>query len=140
MEKYSAYKKHTVDTYSKLLVSALKSAGIYDSQKHDAVIGGVLAPLFQRLEEARNSIAQYGMLITEMTREDHEVLKRNPACDLELAIVDRIRKMLKEINLFDAKKDDEDTTEEKEDENDSLTKISGILGGITYQRYKKPNA
>ena len=142
MEKYIKYKAHTEDDFARLLVKAFKAQGIYDSQKHDTIILAI-APLFVRLEQARDAIADYGVLVTEITREGNERYVRNPACDIESAYVDRIRKALHDVGMYIEAKPDKTNPEDDivaDHKSDSLSELGHLIGGIGKRSYRKPDA
>lgn len=137
MEKYAKYKKHTSDTFARLIADSLKARGVYDSGKHDTIIM-TIAPLFVRLEQARAAINKYGLMIVEESREGKPRYSRNPMCDLEAALVKQIRASLKDLGLFEtAKKDDDSYQETSADSDDSYCQLTSILGGIERKVYKK---
>lgn len=140
MERYSKYKKHTVDTYAELLRKAFKAKGIYEAERHDTVIMSI-APLFVRLEQARESIKKHGVLVEQADTNKNIKLVRNPAIDVELAVVDRIRKSLKDMNLFvDKRNNADDDDDESDNTGDPMAELTAIMGGITRQSYKRPTA
>ena len=138
MEKYAKYKKHTSDTFARLIADSLKARGVYDSGKHDTIIM-TIAPLFVRLEQARAAINKYGVIVIEESREGKPRYSRNPACDLEAALVKQIRSSMKDLGLFERPKesDDDSYQEASEDRDDPLCQITSILDGINKKVYKK---
>ncbi len=139
MERYSKYKVHTEDTYAKLLKAAFEARGIYDSNRHDTVIMAI-APLFVRLEQARKEIVKYGVLIKTKDTNQNDKFTRNPAIDIEIALVDRIRKTLKDMNLFVEKRVEDNDEEDNSTDNDSgdpLAQLTAIMGGVEKRTYRK---
>jgi hypothetical protein len=138
MEKYIKFKTHREDDFARLLKKAFQAQGIYDKDKHDTIIMAI-APLFVRLEEARNEIANRGLLLEEESREGNIRYVRNPACDIEAVYIDRIRKALKDVGMYYEAKP-KASASESEGDGDSLNALGNMIGGITRRDYRKPNA
>lgn len=140
MERYKDYKKHTVDTYARIVVKAMKAVGNYDSEKHDAVIMAVVAPLMARLEQARASIATLGVVVNQTSREGSDRWVKNPACDLELQIAAQLRLQLRDLGIYDSLPvaDDNDAGEEGQKKVDGLQAIADMLHGVKDEVYRNP--
>ena len=137
MEKYIKYRHHDEDDFARLLVKAFRAQGIYDKNKHDTIIMAI-APMFVRLEQARDAIADHGVLLEETTREDNTHFVRNPACDLEAIYVDRIRKALHDVGMYVEavpKKNISGTA--SDEDSDPLSTLGRMIGSISRKDYHK---
>lgn len=136
MEKYLKYRHHDEDDFARLLVKAFKAQGIYEKNKHDTIIMAI-APMFVRLEQARDAIADYGVLIEETTREKNIHFVRNPACDLEAIYVDRIRKALHDVGMYVESVPKKTASDDSDDDSDFLSTLGRLIGSISRKDYHK---
>ena len=137
MEKYIKYKHHNEDDFARLLVKAFRAQGIYDKNKHDTIIMAI-APLFVRLEQARDAIDENGVLLEETSREGNTRFVRNPACDLEAIYVDRIRKALHDVGMYIEMAPKKTVSNDSDEDSDSLSTLGRIVSNVSQRDYRKP--
>lgn len=145
MEKYSKYRKHTVDTYARELVDAMKAKGDYNPAKHDPFIMST-AMAMKLLQDAQNDIDKNGMMLTTISREGAERHQMNPLANVVAQQQIIIRQNFYKLGLIGVQNgnsnaavpdSDDGDTDATTGRGDALSELTAIVGGQAKKTYKK---